>query len=65
MDIFNSISLVVLVLAIVWVYSYASEAMDKADTLRYKIEGLQQRYNGIEYKLAMLEQRLSKKEKKK
>ena len=65
MELFLIVSLVVLVLAIVWVYSYASEAMDKADTLQYKIEGLQQRYNGIEYKLAMLEQRLSKKEKKK
>lgn len=65
MDLFLSVALLLLVLANAWVYSVARDAEGSADMIRLRMEGLQQRYNGMEYKLMMLEQRLSKKGKHK
>jgi pyridoxal/pyridoxine/pyridoxamine kinase len=63
MDILLWTILGVLVLSNAWTYGIARDAIDTTEVFRLRMEGLQQRYNGIEYKLMLVEQRLSKKKK--
>ena len=64
MELFLSVALLVVVLAIVWVYSIASEAMDETHNLYMRLEGQKQQLIQQGYRLHSLEKQLEKKGKK-
>ena len=64
MELFLSVALLVVVLAIVWVYSIARDAMDETHNLYMRLEGQKQQLIQQGYRLHSLEKQLEKKGKK-
>ena len=64
MDLFFSVSLLILIFAVTWVYSIARDAKDEVHLLYMRLEGQKQQLIQQGYRLHSLEKQLEKKGKK-